>query len=568
MSQMTGGELVVRQLKKEGVEVIFALTGGHICHVYEASDRLGMKIIDVRHEAAAAHMAEAYGRITRRPGVCLVTAGPGFTNCLTGVQNARLACSPMVVISGRYGVTQEERLALQEMSQVDTVRPMTKWAATVHQVHRIPEFISIAYRHAAQGRPGPAFLEIPFELIFSSVPSEEVAFPENNSRIRPVSCDEGAVEEAIDLLHRASRPVIVAGSGAYYGRAGAALTALIEATHIPLFTQNCARGLVPDSHPDCYGHALYSLGAAAVGVPTADVVLLLGTRLSMWFNFGRPPMMHPECRIIQVDIEPTEIGRNRDVTLGVVGDAGSFCTQARKVIQRKKVEFHLNEWTSALSEEIPKGYANSAPFIEKDTAPIHPLRLCAEIDRFLGDKGIVVADGGDTQTWMPSVRKVEKEATYLDSGLFGCLGVGFPFAVCAKFLRPEEPVVLFNGDGSMGFNVMEFDTAVRHKLPIIVVVNNDLAWGMIKHGNELAFGKDVAQGSELGLVRYDRIAESLGGYGELVRTPDQIAGALRRAAAQKTPSLINVLTDTHVLSPGTMALTMVMSEAIADFRKR
>ena len=568
MGDMHGGELVVRQLKKEGVDVLFALVGGHIAHIFEASDRLGVKILDVRHEAAASHMAEAYGRLTRRPGVCLVTAGPGFTNCLTGVQNAMMSCSPMVVISGRSGITQEERLALQEMNQIDIIRPMTKWAATVHQAHRIPEFISMAFRKAMQGRPGPTYLEIPLELIFDQVPDTDVVFPENNSRIRPVACEEGAVEEAVELLFRAQRPVIVAGSGAYYGRAGAPLTSLIETAHIPLFTQSCARGIVPDAHPDCYGHAMFSIGASSLGVPTADVALLLGTRMSMYFNFGRPPIMNPECKVIQVDIEPTEIGRNRDVALGVVGDAGSFCTQAVKVVHRKKLGFHLQEWTSALSKEIPKGYANYAPFIEREKAPVHPLRLCTEIDRFLGDKGTVISDGGDTQTWMPVVRRVNREATYLDSGLFGCLGVGLPFAICAKYLRPDEPVVLFNGDGSMGFNMMEFDTAVRHKLPIIVVVNNDLAWGMIKHGNELLFGKDVEQGCELGLVRYDRIAEALGGYGEMVRAPDQIAGALRRAAEQKTPSCINVLTDTHVLSPGTMALGMIMSEAIADHKKK
>jgi len=568
MTEVHGGELVVRQLRNEGAEMAFGLVGGHIAHIHEASDRLGLRILDVRHEAAAAHMAEAYGRITRRPGVCLVTAGPGFTNALTGIQNARMAGSPLVVISGRAGIAQEHRLALQDMNQIEIVRPMTKWAATVHQAHRIPEFVSAAFRHAVEGPPGPVYLEIPFELLVDKISPEDVAFPENNLRLRPAACDDGAVEEALSMLGRAERPVIVAGSGAYYAGAGASLTALIEATHIPLFTLNMARGLVPDRHPDCFGNAMtFSLGAASVGMPNADVMLLLGTRVSMFLNFGRPPQMHPDCRILQVDIDPTEIGRNRDVALGIHGDAGSFCTKALAILRQRPVRFDTAAWVRTLEKDLPRLRAVHEPFLQDARPSCHPLRLCAEVDRFLGDAGILVADGGDTQAWMPMVRRFNREGGYLDTGLFGCLGVGIPFGIAAKALRPQETVVVFNGDGSMGFNMMEFDTAVRHRLPIVVVVNNDMAWGMIKHGNELTFGKDNRQGSELGLVRYDRVAEALGGYGELVRDPAEIAGALDRARAQDVPSCINVLTDTTAVSPGTVGLTLLFAQGMIDYRK-
>ena len=569
MAKIHGGELVVRQCKKEGVEIAFGLVGGHIAHVHEASDRLDLRILDVRHEAAAAHMAEAHGRLTRRPGVCLVTAGPGFTNCLTGVQNARMSCSPMVVISGRAGITQEHRLALQDMNQIDIIRPMTKWAATVHRIERIPEYLSMAFRHAVQGQPGPTYLEIPFELMVDEVEETQVPFPESNSRLRPMGCDPAAVEEALKILSRAKRPVIVAGSGAYYADAGEPLTALIEKTHLPLFTLNAGRGLVSDFHPDCYGHALsFTIGASPVGVPNADAVLLLGSRVSMFFNFGRPPMMQPGCKLVQVDIDPTEIGRNRDVTLGVPGDVRSFCELALEVLEKRRLRFSVDGWIRSLKKALPRIFANYDRYLNADDVPIHPLRLCAEVDRFLGEEGILVADGGDTQCWMPMVRKLYRQGTYLDSGLFGCLGVGFPFALAAKALHPEEPVLLFNGDGSIGFNFMEFDTAVRHDLPIIVVVNNDLAWGMIKHGNELTFGRDNRQGSELGLVRYDRMAEAMGGYGELVRTPEEIPGALRRARERETPACLNVITDTTAISPGTMSLGMMFAEAMMEFKKR
>lgn len=567
MPDAHGGEFVVRQLVQEGVDVVFTLSGGHTAHIYEACDRLGVRLLDVRHEAAAAHMAEAHGRMTGRPGVCLVTAGPGFTNCLTGVQNACMSCSPMVVISGRAGITQEHRLALQDMNQIDIIRPMTKWAGTAHQIERVPELIATAFRHATEGRPGPTYLEIPYELVAGQADAGTLQVSKANQRLRRAGCDERAAEEALTRLSRAERPIIIAGSGAHYASAGPALKALVEETGIPLFTVNAGRGVVPDAHPGCYGNALpFSIGAAALGLPNADVILVLGSRLSMYLSYGRSPLLGPDCDVIQVDIEAEEIGRNRDVALGVPGDVRSFCELALQVIKRKSMTFAVGTWTRALDESVPKIRADYEKYLTSSARPIHPLRLCAEIDRFLGDDGIAVADGGDTQAWLPMVRQVNREASYLDSGLFGCLGVGLPFAIAAKAAEPDRKVVLLNGDGSMGFNFMEFDTAVRHQIPIVVVVNNDLAWGMIKHGNELTFGKDNEKGSELGLVRYDRLATTLGGYGELIRDPDELPSALARAHELNVPACLNVVTDTTAVSPGTVSLGLLFNQALADLR--
>ncbi len=567
MAELHGGELVLRQLQREGCGVVFALTGGHIAHTFEAADRLGMDIVDVRHEAAAAHMAEAYARITGKPGVCLVTAGPGFTNCLTGVQNAKLSCCPMVVISGRAGVAQEQRLALQDMDQLEVVKPMCKWAATVHQMSRIPEYISTAFRRAMSGQPGPTYVEIPVELMFGKVDESKVSFLDNTAQLRPSACDRKAVAEALDMLAQAERPVVVAGSGAFYSGAREPLIALVERTGLPLFTLNGARGYVPDSHPQCFGAGLvYTIGAAATALPGADVLLMLGTRMSMYLNFGEPPIVSPQTSVIQVDIERGELGRNRELGLGIPGDVRSFCEQALVIIEEETLAFETSAWTQTLKDAAEKSYTDNRHFLEMDGRPIHPLRLCHEIDRFLGERGTVISDGGDTQAWMPMIRRANSPASYMDSGLFGCLGVGFPFAVAAKYLKPDEPVVLFNGDGTMGFNLMEFETAVRHKLPIVVVVNNDLAWGMIKHGNELSFGKDTEQGSELGLVRYDRVAEALGGYGELVRDPAQIRPALERAAALRVPSVINVLTDTTAISPGTVGVSLFLLQSVQSYK--
>lgn len=552
MAMIHGGKMIIKLLQKEGVKYVFSLAGGHINPIYDASIDSGIKIIDTRHEQAAAHMAEAWARLTGRPGVCLVTAGPGFTDAITGITNAWMANAPLIFISGRAGIGEMERLSLQEMEHIDLIKPVTKWSRVIYQAERIAEYLAIAFRQATTGRPGPVFLDIPIDVLGKKVDESEVVFPTHYRTEASPAGDPEMVQKAAELLKSANKPVVIAGSGAFYSGAGDALQEFAELTRIPVFTSTAARGVLPDDHPVCLGPGnMMAPGAAGTAIPGADVLLLLGHRISLYLLFGRPPVIGPETKIIQVDIEGEEIGRNRGIELGIVGDVRQVL---RQLIHELKGHSFSGAWLDEL-RGVHRAQREAAEVdIKSDQVPIHPLRLAGEVNAFLDRDATVAADGGDTQIWISMVKEVFYPGHYLDTGLFGCLGVGIPFALTAKLLRPDKQVLLFMGDGAAGLNLMEFDTAARHKLPIVMVINNDQAWGMIKHGQEMVYGEDRLVGSELGIVHYEKVVEALGGYGEFIERPEEIAPALKRAFDSNLPACINVLTDQKAISPGSYAL--------------
>ena len=560
MAVLHGGELVVKSLKREGVEQIFSLSGGHIAPIYDACIDHGMKIYDTRHEQAAAHMAEAWARLTGKPGVAVVTAGPGFTNAVTGIANAWLSGSPMVVISGHSSMRETDTCSLQELDQLPIIGPITKWSRTIHDITRIPEYISMAFRHACSGKPGPVYLEIPTNVIMKKCESEDATFfPPGFPAPRP-GVDPDLIRKAVELIEKAEYPVVVAGSGLWYSQAFASLKKWIEFSGLPVFTKAQGRGGIPDSHPLCFGSAVPLVpGAAGTALSSSDLLILLGTRLDMFMNFGRPPVCNLETKLIQIDINPLELGRNRGLELGISGDLESALTALLSAYQKLGKPRDRRAWVDTLREAHTSGREDLKRQGEDSKLPMHPLRLIAEIKKCLEPDSIIAADGGDTQVWTSMAMEVNLPGHYIDTGLFGCLGVGVPFALTAKIVHPKSRVIQICGDGAIGFNLMEFDTAIRHKLPIICVVSNDQAWGMIKHGQELVYGKDRIIGAELGLTRYDKMVEAIGGYGELVRKPEDVAPAINRALASGKPALINVETDPDAVSPGSYALVMAIS---------
>jgi acetolactate synthase-1/2/3 large subunit len=545
MGDVTGGRLVVDALKREGVEYIFSLSGGHIDSIYQACLDVGIKVIDTRHEQAAAHMAEAWGRLTRKPGVCVVTAGPGFTDAITGVANAFMANSPMIFIAGRSGVSQTETLSLQELEQIDIIRPLVKWARVVYEAHRLDEFTAIAFRHALTGRPGPVFLEIPMDIIGRKVEEKEVIRPDGyRPRCQPGASIDG-LNEAMAMLRKAKKPVIIAGSGAYYADAGEELKTFCELTKVPVFTKFTGRGVLPDNDPYCPG----SLISGMAILPQSDLVLIFGARLDFMMLYGRPPIIPEMAELIQVDIEGSEIGRNRKVDLGLVGDVKEVL---KGMIELAVAEpFSHSEWLESVRPQAndSKQLMIQGLLASQKEEPIHPARLMKEINDFLEDDAVVVADGGDTQVWTMFMRDVYQPGHFLSSGNFGCLGVGIPFGLAAKLRYPDKQVLVTMGDGSAGLNIMEFHTAVRFGLPIVMVIFNDCSWGMIRHGQKQAFGQERLVGCELGEVSYEKVVEALGGYGERVNRADEIRPALERAFASQKPACLNVYTDMDVGSP-------------------
>jgi acetolactate synthase I/II/III large subunit len=559
MDNVTGAQLAVQALEHQGVEALFTLSGGHITPLYEFLDQSRIHLFDTRHEQAAVFMAEAYARLTRRPGVALVTAGPGFTNALTGVANARLANSPLVLISGCVGVECIEKLDLQDMRQAPVIEPMVKKALVCHKPERIPEFVDLAFRTAAGGRPGPVYLELPVDVLNAKPGDIPIKRPRSVVESHPV--DMSSVEKALTMIQEADRPVIIAGSGVWYADAGDELTRLAELTNTPVFTGALGRGTIPDTHPLCFESSVaIRPGGAFFSLAGSDLVMIIGSRVNLFYLFG--DVFPQTAKIIQVDIEPEEIGRNRSVDLPVFSDARGFLAAMNDLVSRKGLSSKLKpshaDWLERIAEAHENGKAEARPHWNSDSTPIHPMRLAREIDDFMSrDDDIVVADGGDTQIWMAVTRTARRAGHYLDSGLYGCLGVGLPYANAAKFIYPDKRVLLVSGDGSIGFNFMEFETAIRKNLPIVVVISNDLGWGMIRHSQELRLGRAIPTGTWIGPVDYHKMIEAVGGLGLYVENPADIRPALHAAFDSGKICCLNVMTDPTTVSPGSVALANI-----------
>lgn len=556
MEKVIGGKLVAETLIERGVEYLFSLSGGHITPIYQYLEGSAVTIFDTRHEQAAVFMAEAWARMTRKPAVAMVTAGPGFTNALSGIANARLSNAPLILIAGCVGLESTEKLDLQDMTQLPVIAPMVKKAWVCPLAERIPEFIDLAFRTAAAGRPGPVYLELPCDVLNAAVDPEKVKRMRSHVDSRPM--DPDGAKKILEMLRKAQSPVIIAGSGVWYADAGEALREFAERTGIPVFTGNSGRGTLSDTHPLCFESSLaIRPGAAFSALATADLVLFLGSRISLFYLFG--DIFRKDATFIQADIEAEEIGRNRSVDLGIVGDVRALLRELNRLIdeQRNGEAFRtgFQGWLETLRKADADGKAGTQPLWTSETVPIHPLRLAREIDAFMDrEEDIVVADGGDTQVWMGMTRTVRAGGRYLDSGLYGCLAVGIPYANAAKLRHPESRVLLVIGDGSVGFNFMEFHTAIRKGLPIVVVVANDESWGMIAHSQTLRMGHCIADGTCLGRVEYQRLVEDLGGFGIAVERPEEIRPALEAAFASGKTACINVAVDPSVISPGSVML--------------
>ena len=557
MDQAIGGQLAAEALIERGIEYIFTISGGHITPIYQYLENTPVTLFDTRHEQAAVFMAEAYGRIKRKPGIAMVTAGPGFTNALSGIANARLAHSPLVLISGSVGLESIEKLDLQDMRQAPVIESMVKKAFVCHKPERIPEFFDLAYRNAINGRPGPVYLELPVDVLNARADGSKV------KKISTTCCDSHPVDPAgaariIDMIQSAKKPLVIAGSGAWYADASDELVEFVENTGIPALTSSLGRGTISDTHPLCFESSLaIRPGAALVANTSADLVIFLGSRMNLYYIFGE--VFSPNARFIQVDIEPEEIGRNRSVDLAIISDINALLKECNRIIKQKGITGQLQaafkDWVGSLRAADKESKDMTIPQWESQDVPIHALRVANEINKFLDrPDDIVVADGGDAQVWMGMTRTIRRPGHYLDSNLYGCLGVGLPYANAAKLMNPDKRVCLFCGDGSIGFNFMEFETAVRKQLPIVVVISNDLGWGMIRHSQQLRIGHPIKTGTEIGYVPYHKLVEALGGVGLEVREPLDIRPALEKAFASGKTACINVMTDPDTISPGSIAL--------------
>ncbi|HZU65731.1 MAG TPA: acetolactate synthase [Ktedonobacteraceae bacterium] len=536
MGLIHGGWLVARTLKREGVEVVFTLSGGHIAAIYDGCVREGIRVVDTRHEQAAVHAAEGWAKCMRKPGVALLTAGPGVTDGVTGVANAYLAGSPVLVIGGAAPLGLWDRGALQEMNQIDLLRPITKWARTVHETSRLAEYTAAAFRQMLSGKPGPTFLEMPMDVLNNFADTDTLFDPGDPANYRfsgRTAPDPDMVEKAAALLDAAERPVIMAGTAVWWCDAAEPLRQLAERISAPVYLNGAGRGCLPPTHP------LFFSASRRKALEGADTILAIGTRMDFRLNHGQPPLIPAEAKVIWFDLAAEDIGINRGAAVGLAGDVGLSMSQVAAATKQKPAE---GEWLAYIREQENAAMERDTKLMSSDAVPIHPMRFCREIRDFIDEDTTVVGDGGDIVSYAGRVVNVCKPGYWLDPGPMGCLGTGTGFAMAAQIARPGQKVLIIHGDGAFGLNGMEFESMVRQKLPVVSIIGNDGAWGQIKHPQKAIIGHATAAELTPG-IRYDKMVEALGGYGELVERPEDIRPALERAFASGLPACVNVLID-------------------------
>ena len=533
-----GGRLIARRLKAHGVSKLFTLSGGHLFSIYDGCREEGIDIVDVRHESTAAFAAEGWAKVTREAGVCALTAGPGVTNGMSAMASAQANHSPMVVLGGRAPALRWGQGSLQEIDHVPFVRPLTKLAATAGGTEEICGLMDLAFQAALAPHSGPAFLDFPLDYVFME--GAELALesddPTNDAVVARAA--SAAIEKAGELLAEAERPVIMAGTDLYWGRGEQELLALAETLRIPVFLNGLARGCVPADHE------LFFSRARSQGLKGADVALVIGVPMDFRLAFGAS--FGEETEIVVVDVAEPERTHPRAVAAECYGSLPSTLEDLRAAAGAKALASEA--WVAELrATETERRDAERAER-EDDRAPLHPMRLYAELGEVLDRDAIVIGDGGDFVSYAGRVIDSYQPGCWLDPGPFGCLGTGPGYALAAKLAHPERQVVLMLGDGAFGFSGMEFDTLARHGVNIVAVMGNNGIWALEKHPMEFLYGYSVA--AELRPeTRYDQVVEALGGYGELVSTPQELKPALERAFSSGKPALVNVLTDPTVVYP-------------------
>ncbi len=532
MGKVSGNDLVAKALQDEGVDTVFYLTGGPMVDVASRCIER-FRSVDVRHEQAAAMAAHAYSRVIGKPGVCFAASGPGVTNLITGVGNAFLDAVPVVALGGASAVSQAGMGAFQEMDQVGMFKPITKYAERVIDVRRIPEIINKAFRVATGGQPGPVYVDLPGDVLYNRVEEGEVMFPNRPHSIPRVAADPNLIKQAVAMLKQAQRPIILTGTGVFWSGAMDELKEFVDLTQIPFYTTPQGRGVIPEDHP------LSFLGARNQAWKEADAVLIIGTRLNFIVGFGQPPRWDAGVKIAQVDISDEEIGRNRPVDLGIVGDAK---TVLRQLIDEAGDAFHKRgelPWVDKLRGYDRRSQEKSEALLNSDATPIHPLRLCKEVRDFMDRDAIIVVDGHEILNFARQSIPFFAPGHSVNAGPNGCMGVAVPFGLGAKVAKPDKQVIVLSGDGSFGMNGMEIDTMVRHNIPALIVISNNGGWA----------GKGTMDaGRDLGFSRYDKMAEVFGAYGELVERPKDIRPAMERAVKSGKPAVVNVITDPNARS--------------------
>jgi acetolactate synthase I/II/III large subunit len=536
-TQLHGGRLVAKRLKAHGVSKLFTLSGGHLFSIYDGCRDEGIDIVDVRHEQSATFAAEGWAKATREPGVAALTAGPGVTNGMSGMASALQNGSPMVVLGGRAPGFRWGQGSLQEIDHIPFVAPVTKLARTAHTTAEIPGLIDEALHAAVAAPTGPAFVDFPLDQVFMESDADGDAPASLADPLMMTAADGDALDRAAELLRAASKPVVMAGTGLYWTRAEEALVRLCEELSVPVFLNGLARGCVPADHP------MFFSRARGAGLKGADLALVVGVPMDFRLGFGGS--FGEDTQVVVLGSTPPERPHPREVAAELYGGVATTLDALREGAAGGP---ERSGWAAELREVENEKRAGEQADLTDDRAPLHPLRVYHELSQVLDRDAIVIGDGGDFVSFAGRVIETYEPGCWMDPGPYGCLGSGPGYALAAKVAHPDRQVCLLLGDGAFGFAGMEFDSFVRHGLPIVGVMGNNGIWALEKHPMEFLYGYSVA--AELQPeCRYDQVVQALGGHGELVERPDELRPALERAFASGKPALVNVLTDPEVVYP-------------------
>lgn len=535
MAQIHGGRVVAKALHAEDVRYVFTLCGGHVMPIYDGCIDEGIGVIDVRHEQTAAHAADGWARVTGRPGVAIVTAGPGLTDAVTGVASAHRANIPMLIIGGQGPRAFADMGSLQDMNHVELMRPITKWSVAVPEGRRLAEYVSMAFRIATTGLPGPVFLEMPIDQLFGSYEEAELNFPKQYRTQAAPSGDPAYIDQAYGLLRSAERPVALVGSQLRWSPRREAYLDFVKTFGMPIYVNGMGRGSLRPDNPHFFQHTRKD------ALKQADVVMIFGTPLDFRLGYGRETHFNPSAQLIQVDLDGAEIGRNRAIDCGIVGDTGLVMEQlARKAKDDGYAASRVQPWVDTMRAKEKEKLEGTRPERESADVPINPLRACQEIANAFGPDTTYVGDGGDFVATAASVLPIYEQGQWLDPGPLGTLGVGPGYAMAAKLAKPDKPVVIIYGDGSFGLHGLEFEAMVRQKIPVIGIIGNDAAWQQIRRGQIQIYGLERSVATALSFTHYEKVVEALGGHGEYVERPEDIGPAIRRTVESGKPGLVNI----------------------------
>ncbi|MBI5311168.1 MAG: acetolactate synthase [Actinobacteria bacterium] len=544
-TQEHGGKLLARRLKAAGVSKLFTLSGGHIFPLYDGCLAQGIDIVDVRHEQTAAFAAEGWAKVTREPGVCALTAGPGVTNGMSAITGASENETPLVVFGGRAPAYRWGQGSLQEIDHVPFMAPVTRLAATAQSTAEIPQLVDRAFDAAcgqSGGRPGgPAFVDLPMDLVFMEAEIDDAPFAECDPALVDAA-DASLIDRAAALLAGAERPVVMAGTGLYWGHGEVELRRIAEELNVPVFLNGLGRGCLPADHDNFFSRA------RSMALKSADVAIVIGAQLDFRLGFGGS--FGEDTQVVLVNSSPPSKRTEREIAVDLVGGIARTLSALREAAGAPSgaIADERAAWLTELRSVETEKRAGEMAELHDDRSPLHPVRVYNELAPLLDRDATIVCDGGDFVSYAGKFIDVFEPGCWLDPGPYGCLGTGPGYALAAGLAKPGKQVVMMMGDGAFGFAGIDFESLVRHNVPAVAVIGNNGIWGLEKHPMEFLYGYSVAAELTPG-TRYDEIAKTLGGHGELVEKPGELQPALERAFASGKPAVVNVLTDPSVVYP-------------------